>query len=58
VKVYIILEHPDMTYYGDADIHGVESTLQAAKAKATELFPDKYHGEDWDTISIQEWEVT
>lgn len=56
MKIYIALEHPDMTYYGDAEIHAVETSPEAVKAKLIEaglasegLFTN---------ITIEEWEVT
>jgi len=54
MKVYILLEHPDMTYYGNAEIHAVmtsrEDTLQFAEDNGYEI------GES-DNYSIEEWEV-
>lgn len=33
-RVFIVLEGPDMTYYGDAKIHGVYATKEEAEAAA------------------------
>jgi hypothetical protein len=44
VKVWIVLEGPDMTYYGDASIHGVFASQEEARAKLREIDPQQ-HGQ-------------
>ena len=39
MKVYVVYEGPDMTYYGDATIHGVYTTQEAAEANGHALYP-------------------
>jgi hypothetical protein len=54
-EVYIVLEGPDMTYYGDAEIHGVFTDREAAEAKASGL--SGYTGDEWGTVTVQAWDV-
>ena len=57
-KIFIVLEGPDMTYYGDAEIHGVYTTREAAEAKAREVshLPGGWDPE-WDRVGVEEWDV-
>jgi hypothetical protein len=61
-KVYIVLEHPDMTYYGEAEIHAVEDNRDAAIAKARTKTLEMFYQREWrgdqhDRIQIEEWEM-
>ena len=54
-RVWIVLEGPDMTYYGDAEIHGVYATEAEAKARS-----DALNGgttSEFDCIQVQGWNV-
>jgi len=54
VKVYIVLEHPDMTYYGDGEIHAVETSREAAAAiardKTAEMHMPEWQDSEWDQV--------
>ena len=54
--MWIVLEGPDMTYYGDAEIHGVFATEEEAAACARVLDPD-WKGADWEPLGVEEWTV-
>ena len=57
-RVYIVLEGPDMSYYGSAEIHGVYSTPEAAEERCRELWPDlPVPIPDWEAKGVEEWEV-
>lgn len=57
-RVFVVIEDPDMTYYGDARVHGVYSTREAAEAKATEADrPQVWTGGDWERIRVVEIEI-
>src|SRR5271156_633216 len=53
--VYIILEGPDMGYYGGAEILGVHTSREAAEARLRKLRP-KWTGEDWESVRVEEWQ--
>ena len=55
MKIYIVLEHPDMTYYGDAEIHGVYDNPADAEAKRHELDPNR--PPDWSRYGVEEWQI-
>jgi hypothetical protein len=55
MKIYILLEHPDMTYYGDAEIHAVLESREAVLAFAEEK---GFKIGEFDNYSIEEWEIT
>jgi hypothetical protein len=56
--VFIVLEHPDMTYYGDAEIHGVYPSRDAAETRARALDPRWKPGpDDWTNYGIEEWAI-
>ncbi len=61
MKVYIVLEHPDMTYYGDGEIHAVETSREAAAAiardKTAEMHMPEWQDSEWDRLQIEEWDV-
>jgi hypothetical protein len=54
-RVWIVLEGPDMTYYGDAEVHGVYASQAEAEARAAELNGGTTH--NWDCIQVQEWGI-
>ena len=54
-RVWIVLEGPDMTYYGDAEIHGVYATEAEAEARCDALNGGETNG--FDNIQIQGWDV-
>jgi hypothetical protein len=57
-KVYIVLEGPDMSYYGSAEIRGVYSTQSAADARCRELWPYlPWPIPSWEAKGVEEWEV-
>jgi hypothetical protein len=51
MKVYVVLEIPDMSEYGNPEIHGVYSTREAALAKIRTLIAG------YSAIYIEEFEV-
>lgn len=56
--VWIVVEGPDMTYYGDAQIHGVYSTAEGAQARARQIWPDwKPDDCQWRNRCVGEYEV-
>lgn len=59
IKVWVCLEGPDMTYYGDAELHGVYSSKESAEKKAQQVAAETGHGygSEWDPISVFEVEV-
>jgi hypothetical protein len=48
VKVWIVHEEPDMTYYGGAEVYGVYSNPEAAEEMR------KQHHRD---AVVEEWEI-
>jgi hypothetical protein len=55
-KVWIVLEGPDMGYYGTAEIHGVFLTEDEAKARAHAKFPD-WAEQSYEPITVEGWTV-
>jgi len=54
-QVWIVLEGPDMTYYGSAEIHGVYATEAEATARADALNGGETH--DYDNIQVEAWAI-
>ncbi len=56
--VFVVIEGPDMTYYGDAQLHGVYSTREAAEARARAVdAPYEWTGQDWEPVRVIEAKV-
>jgi hypothetical protein len=57
-RVFIVLEHPDMTYYGDAEIKGVYATRAEAEARARAIDPSwTQERENFTNYGVEEWTV-
>jgi len=64
-RVWIVLEGPDMTYYGSAEIHGVFATQEAAAAKCLEVYKsrgprsraDATEVPEYESMGVESWEV-
>lgn len=54
--VWIVLEGPDMAYYGDAEIHGVFATEEEAAACARIIDPG-WTGQNWEPLGVEGWRV-
>ena len=61
MKVYVVVEHPSMTHYGDAEIHAVETSREIAAQKARkatgEIGLPEWQDSEFDRIQIEEWDV-
>lgn len=55
-KVWIVLQGPSMAYYGSAEIHGVFTTEEAARARALAVDPT-WTGDVFEPLGIEEWQV-
>jgi hypothetical protein len=58
MTVFIVLEGPDMTYYGDAAIKGVFATREEAEARAREVQPNwTEESAKWGNLGVEEWAI-
>jgi uncharacterized protein YfcZ (UPF0381/DUF406 family) len=51
-EVFIVLEGPDMTYYGSAEIHGVYRTREEADARLASFTQSAY-----SNIGVETWKI-
>ena len=59
-KVYVVYAGPDMTYYGDAEVHAVMSSRGAAEDLARKLWSKDHPNWPWDDVSnlyVGEFEI-
>lgn len=55
-KVFVVLQGPDMTYYGDAELHGLYLSRESAEAKAREVDP-RWTGDEYEPVRVFECEI-
>lgn len=62
MKVYVVYSGPDMTYYGDAELHAAFSTEEQANAMAREMWakdhPNWPGGWDGGSANVYVGELT
>jgi len=58
--VFVVYEGPDMTYYGDATIHGVYADEETARARAAAIWNKMHPNWTWDDLAnvyVGEFEI-